>query len=127
MLAVNSKKPYKKPSQIRGERFLRKNNLLVPPEALSNIEVIKRKARAIRLKEEYQRKYLTKRRSTSTRRVSQDAPTARALPVEPETVTGTSYHNVKRTLTFCITIWIAFLVAIAFCTLVGYYLRTIYY
>ncbi len=58
MSAVNPYK-YKKPSQIRGERFLRNNNLLVPPEALSNIEVIKRKARAIRLKEEYQRKYLT--------------------------------------------------------------------
>ena len=118
MSAVNPYK-YKKPSQIRGERFLRNNDLLVPPEALSNIEVIKRKARAIRPKEEYQRKYLTKGRSTST--------TARALPVEPETVTGTLYSNVKRTLTFCITLWIAFLVAIAFCTLVGYYLRTIYY
>ncbi len=125
MLAVNSNKPYKKPSQIRGERFLRRNNLLVPPEALSNIETVKRKARAIRLKEEYQRKYLTKGRSTSTRRSSQDASTARVLPVD--TATSTLYSSVKRTLTFCITLWIAFLVAIVFCTLVGYYLRTIYY
>ncbi len=124
MSAVNPFK-YKKPSQIRGERFLRNNNLLVPPEALNNIEVVKRKARAIRLKEEYQRKYLTKGRSTSTRRASQDASTARVLPVD--SVTGTIYYNIKRTLTFCITLWIAFLVAIAFCTLVGFYLRTIYY
>ena len=125
MLAVNSNKPYKKPSQIRGERFLRRNNLLVPPEALSNIEVVKRRARAIRLKEEYQRKYLTKRRSTSTRRSSQDASTSRVLPVEP--ATSTTYSSIKRTLTFCFTLWIAFLVAIALCTLVGYYLRSIYY
>jgi predicted RNA methylase len=55
MSAVNPYK-YKRPSQIRGERFLRDNNLLVPAAALSNIEAVKRKARAIRLKEEYQRK-----------------------------------------------------------------------
>lgn len=124
MSAVNPYK-YKKPSQIRGERFLRNNNLLVPAAALSNIEAVKRKARAIRLKEDYQRKYLTKGKSTSARRVSQDAFTARILPAEP--VAGTLYSNIKRTLTFCLTLWIAFLVAIAFCTLVGYYLRTIYY
>jgi hypothetical protein len=68
MSAVN--KQYKKPSQIRGERSLRDRNLLVSPRALNNIEVVKRKARAIRLKEEYQRNYLTKGRSTSTRRAT---------------------------------------------------------
>ena len=95
MLAVNSNKPYKKPSQIRGERFLRNSNLLVTPGALSNIEVVKRKTRAIRLKEEYQRKYLTKGKSTSTRRSSQDASTSRVLPVEP--ATSTTYSSIKRT------------------------------
>ncbi len=81
MLAVN--KQNKTSSQIRGERSLRDRNLLVSPRALTNIEVVKRKARAIRLKEEYQSRNHTKGRSTSARRASQDASTARALPVEP--------------------------------------------
>jgi hypothetical protein len=51
MSVVN--KQYKTPAQIKGERALRDRNLLVSPRALSNIEIVKRKARAIRLKEEY--------------------------------------------------------------------------
>ena len=54
----------KSPSQKKGERALRDRNLLLSPSALNNIEVVKRKARANRLKEEYKRKYLTKGRST---------------------------------------------------------------
>jgi hypothetical protein len=55
MSAVNKQYKYKTPAQVKGERYLRNRNLLVPPRALHNIEVVKRKARAVRLKEEYQR------------------------------------------------------------------------
>jgi hypothetical protein len=56
MLAVN--KQYKSPAQRKGERALRDRNLWLSPSAINNIEVVKRKARANRLKEEYNRKYL---------------------------------------------------------------------
>ena len=116
MSAVN--KQYKSPAQRKGERALRDRNLWLSPSALNNIEVAKRKARANKLKEEYKRKYLTKGRSISARISS------------PNTYAdsgNTIFSVIKRTLTFCITLWIAFLVAIALCTLVGYYLRSIYY
>ena len=102
----------KSPSQKKGERALRDRNLWLSPKALNNIEVVKRKARANRLKEEYKRKYLTRGRATSAG--SADSG-------------NTVFSVIKRTLTFCITLWIVFLVAIVLCTLVGYYLRTIYY
>jgi hypothetical protein len=56
-------KARKSPSQLRGERYLRDKNLLVPTSVLRNTEAAKYKARGIRLKEEYKRKYLTKRKS----------------------------------------------------------------
>jgi hypothetical protein len=108
MSAVN--KQYKTPAQIKGERQLRNRNLLVPLSALHNIEVAKRKARAVRLKEEYKRKYLTR---GNTRRSAN--------------IDNTIYSIAKRTLSFCIKLWLVYLLAIALCTLVGYYLRFIYY
>ena len=116
MLAVN--KQYKSPAQRKGERALRDRNLWLSPSAINNIEVVKRKARANRLKEEYKRKYLTKGRSTSARISSSNTSADSG---------NTVFSVIKRTLTLCITLWIAFLVAIAVCTLVGYYLRSIYY
>ena len=59
MPAVNEQ--YKSPAQRKGERALRDRNLWLSPSAINNIEVVKRKARANRLKEEYNRKYLKKR------------------------------------------------------------------
>ena len=114
MSAVNNQYKYKTPAQIKGERSLRNRNLLVPQSALHNIEVVKRKARAVRLKEEYKRKYLTR---SNTRRL---------LPSTPHNSDNTIYSIVKRTLSFCIKLSLAFLLAIAICTLVGYYLRFIY-
>ena len=116
MSAVN--KLLKSPSQKKGERALRDRNLLLSPSALNNIEVVKRKARANRLKEEYKRKYLTRGRATSA---------GISSPNTSADSGNTVFSVIKRTLTFCITLWIVFLVAIALCTLVGYYLRTIYY
>ena len=52
-------KVYKTPSQLKGERYLRSKNLLVPPSTLRNTERVKLKARALKLKEEYRFKYLT--------------------------------------------------------------------
>ena len=116
MLAVN--KQHKSPSQIKGERALRDKNLLVSPRTLNIVELVKRKARANRLKEEYKRKYLKKERSTSARISSPNTFANKG---------NTVYSDIKRTLTFCVTLWLVYLVAIAFCTLVGYYLRTIHH
>ena len=115
MSAVIKQHTYKTPAQIKGERSLRKRNLLVPQSALHNIEVVKRKARAARLKEEYKRKYLTR---INTRRTLQSTPAS---------IDNTIYSIAKRTLSFCIKLGFVYLVAIALCTLVGYYLRLIYY
>ncbi len=115
MSAVNKQYKYKTPAQIKGERSLRNRNLLVPPSALYNIEVVKRKARAVRLKEEYKRKYLTR------------GNTRRSLLSTPPSIDNTIYSIAKRTLSFCIKLWLVYLLAIALCTLVGYYLRLIYY
>ena len=111
-------KQYKSPAQRKGERALRDRNLLLSPSAFNNIEVVKRKARANKLREEYKRKYLIKGSSTSAR-ISSPSTSADSG--------NTVFSVIKRTLTFCITLWIVFLVAIALCTLVGYYLSTIYY
>jgi len=46
-------KRYKTPSQLKGERYLQSKNLLVPLSAQRNIERVKLKAKALRLKEEY--------------------------------------------------------------------------
>ena len=113
MSAVN--KPYKSSSQLRGERALRDRNLLVSLKTLSNIEVIKRKARATRLKEEYKRKYLTR------------GNTRRSLQSTPVSIDNIPYVIAKRTLSFCVKFCFIYLVAIALCILVGYYLRLIYY
>ncbi len=116
MSAVNKKYKYKTPAQIKGERYLRNRNLLVPPSALHNIEVVKRKACAARLKEEYKRKYLTR------------GNTRRSLQSAAASIDNTIYSIAKRTLSFCIiNLWLVYLLAIALCTLVGYYLRFIYY
>jgi hypothetical protein len=118
-------KVYKTPSQLKGERYLRSKNLLVSPSTQRNIERVKLKARALRLKEEYRYKYLTRRTSSVARRDTPATPAA-ALPVIPEDliilpdyIQSTSF-TVKRTLTFCITLWLSFLIAIAICTLAGY-------
>jgi len=43
-------KIHKSPSQLKGERYLRDKNLLVPTSVLRNTESVKYKARGIRLK-----------------------------------------------------------------------------
>jgi hypothetical protein len=118
-------KVYKTPSQLKGERYLRSKNLLVPPSTQRNIERVKLKARALRLKEEYRSKYLTKRRFSTVRRDESVAP-APAVPessedsiIVPDYI-ASAPSRLRRTLTFCITLWFSFLIAIAICTLIGY-------
>ena len=109
-------KTYKSPSQLRGERYLRDKNLLVPTSVLRNTERVKYKARTLRLKEEYKRKYLTKRKS---------APAVpEGLIIAPDYIEGTP-SRLKRTLSFCIQLWFSFLAAIFICVLLGYLLRNI--
>jgi len=109
-------KAHKSPSQLKGERYLRDKNLLVPTCVLKNTEIVKYKARGIRLKEEYKRKYLTKRKSAPA--VSEGLITA------PEYIEGTP-SRLKRTLSFCIQLWFSFLAAIFICVLLGYLLRNV--
>ena len=109
-------KARKSPSQLRGERYLRDKNLLVPTSVLKNTESVKYKARGIRLKEEYKRKYLTKRRSSPV--VSED------LIIAPDYIESTP-SGLKRTLTFCIQLWFSLLTAIAICVFLGFLLRYI--
>ncbi len=118
-------KVYKTSSQLKGERYLRSKNLLVPPSTQRNIERVKLKSRALRLKEEYRYKYLTKRGTSVIRRNTSTVP-APAVPVAPEEsiivpdyIESTS-SRLRRTLTFCITLWFSFLIAIAICSLTGY-------
>ena len=119
-------KPHKSPSQLKGERYLRNKNLLVHPSVLKNTESVKYKARALRLKEEYKRKYLTKRKSTLLRQVAQDTSVAPAVPenliISLDYIESTP-SRLKRTLTFCSQLWFSFLAAIVVCTLLGYFLR----
>jgi hypothetical protein len=118
-------KMHKTPSQLKGERYLRSKNLLVPPSTQRNIERVKLKARALRLKEEYRYKYLTRRSSSVIRRNTSTVP-APAVPAVPEeSIIVPDYiestpSRLRRTLTFCITLWFSFLTAIAVCILVGY-------
>ena len=118
-------KVYKTSSQLKGERYLRGKNLLVPPSTQRNIERVKLKARALRLKEEYRYKYLTRRNSSVAHRDTPAAPAPTApeltenLIILPDYIESTP-SRLKRTLTFCITLWFSFLIAIAICTLVGY-------
>ena len=109
-------KSYKTPSQLKGERYLRDKNLLVPTSVLKNTESVIYKARGIRLKEEYKRKYLTKRRSSPV--VSED------LIIAPDYIESTP-SGLKRTLTFCIQLWFSLLTAIAICVFLGFLLRHI--
>ncbi len=118
-------KVYKTPSQLKGGRYLRNRNLLVPSSAQRNIERVKLKARALRLKEEYRYKYLTTRGPSVIRRHTSTVP-APAVPVVPEPsiivpdyIDSTS-SRLRRTLAFCISLWFAFLIAIAICILAGY-------
>jgi hypothetical protein len=116
-------KIYKTPSQLKGEHYLRSKNLLVPPSTQRNIERVKLKARALRLKEEYKHKYLTRNRSLVARRASQNTSISNPLP--EEIIIAPDYieripSTLRRTLTFCISLWFAFLIAIAICILAGY-------
>ena len=115
-------KVYKTPSQLKGERYLRSKNLLVPPSTQRNTERVKLKARALRLKEEYRSKYLTRRNSSVTHR---DTPAAPAPELSANIIILPDYiesipSRLRRTLTFCISLWFAFLIAIAICILAGY-------
>jgi hypothetical protein len=118
-------KVYKTPSQLKEERYLRSKNLLVPPSTQRNIERVKLKARALKLKEEYRFKYLTRRNSPVIHRGT-SAAAAPAVPVVPdESIIVPDYiestsSRLRRTLAFCISLWFAFLIAIAICILAGY-------
>ena len=116
-------KIYKTPSQLKGERYLRSRNLLVPPSTQRNTERVKLKARALRLKEEYRFKYLTRRNSSVIHRGTSAAPTLPIVPEEsiivPDYIESIS-SRLRRTLSFCISLWFAFLIAIAICILAGY-------
>jgi hypothetical protein len=102
--------------------------LLVPPSVLRNTERVKYKAKALRLKEEYKQKYLTKRKSAVTRQVAQDTFVAPAVPevsiLSPDYIEGIP-SRLKRTLAFCNQPWFFFLAAIVICVLLGYLLRNI--
>jgi hypothetical protein len=115
-------KVYKTPSQLKGERYLRSKNLLVPPSTQRNTERVKLKARALRLKEEYKSKYLTRRNSSVIHR---DTPAAPAPELSANIIILPDYiesipSRLRRTLTFCISLWFALLIAIAICILAGY-------
>jgi hypothetical protein len=120
-------KTCKSPSQLKGERYLRDKNLLVPTSVLRNTERVKYKARAPRLKEEYKHKYLTRRRS-AVRQASRDTSVAPAVPenliISPDYIESTP-SRLKRTSTFCFQLWFSFLAAIVICVLLGYLLRYI--
>jgi hypothetical protein len=121
-------KRYKTPSQLKGERYLQSKNLLVPLSAQRNIERVKLKAKALRLKEEYKRKYLTKRKSAVIPQVAQDTFVAQAVPevsiFSPDYIEGTSSKS-RRTLAFCIQLLFSYLAAIVICVVLGYLLRNI--
>jgi hypothetical protein len=121
-------KRYKTPSQLKGERYLQSKNLLVPLSAQRNIERVKLKAKALRLKEEYKRKYLTKRKSAVIPQVAQDTFVAQAVPevsiFSPDYIEGTSSKS-RRTLAFCIQLLFSCLAAIVICVVLGYLLRNI--
>ena len=109
-------KPYKTPSQLKGERYLRDKNLLVPTSVLRNTESVKYKARGIRLKEEYKRKYLTKRKSAPV--------VSEGLIIAPDYIESTP-SRLKRTLSFCVQLCFSLLAAIAICVFLGFLLRYI--
>ncbi len=120
-------KTYKTPSQLKGERYLRSRNLLVPPSTQRNIERVKLKARALRLKEEYRFKYLTQRNSSVTHRSTPAAPAPELsadLIILPDYIESIP-SRLRRTLTFCISLWFAFLIAIAICILAGHTVKHI--
>jgi hypothetical protein len=102
--------------------------LLVPLSAQRNIERVKLKAKALRLKEEYKRKYLTKRKSAVIPQVAQDTFVAQAVPevsiFSPDYIEGTSSKS-RRTLAFCIQLLFSYLAAIVICVVLGYLLRNI--
>ena len=85
-------KTYKTPSQLKGERYLRSRNLLVPPSTQRNTERVKLKARALRLKEEYRFKYLTRRNSSVIHRGTSAGPTVPVVPEESIIVPESGLH-----------------------------------
>jgi hypothetical protein len=109
-------KSHKTPSQLKGERYLRSKNLIVPPSVLRNTERAKYKARGIRLKEDYTRKYLTKRKSALA--------VSEGLIIAPDYIESTP-SRLKRTLAFCIQLCFSLLAAIAICVFLGFLLRYI--
>jgi hypothetical protein len=118
-------KIHKSPSQLKGERYLRDKNLLVPTSVLRNTERVKYKARALRLKEEYKHKYLTKKRS-AVRQASRNILVAPAVP--ENLIIALDYFEstpsrLRRAATFCMQLWFSFLAAIVICVLLGYSLR----
>ncbi len=123
-------KVYKTRSQLKGERYLQSKNLLVPLSAQRNIERVKFQARTLRLKEEYIYKYLTKRSPSVVHRSTSTEPATEAPQAPEEQLIVPDYienipSRLRRTLTFCILLWFAFLIAIAICTLAGYSLKYI--
>ena len=123
-------KVYKTPSQLKGERYLQSKNLLVPLSAKRNIERVKFQARTLRLEEEYRHKYLTRRslsvvhRSTSTEPATEAPQAPEEQLIVPDYIEGIT-SRLRRTLTFCILLWFAFLIAIAICILAEYSLKYI--
>ncbi len=117
LTCMQAVKNYKSPSQLKGERYLRDRNLLVPTSVLRNTERVKYKARTLRLKEEYKHKYLTRRRSL----VRQASRHTSAALAEPEHLSTSS--RLRRISTFCIQLWFSILAAIVICVLLGYSLR----
>jgi hypothetical protein len=95
-------KEHKTPSQLKGERYLRSKNLLVPTSVLRNTGKVKLKARALRLKEEYYCKYLTKRKPAVAHQASQSTSVAPAV-----------------------ALWFSLLLAIVISVLLGYLLKYI--
>jgi hypothetical protein len=120
---MQAAKTYKSPSQLKGECYLRSKNALVPTSVLRNTERVKLKARALRLKEEFKHKYLTRRKSAIIRQVSQNISVAPAVPessiIVPDYIESIP-SRLRRTLTFCIALWFSLLTVIVICIVLGY-------
>jgi hypothetical protein len=83
--------------------------LLVLPSVQTNIERVKFKARALRLKEEYRDKYLTRRSSSVIHRSTSTEPATSAPQAPEEQLIIPDYiegipSRLRRTITFCISL-----------------------
>lgn len=129
MTAVNTIK-YSSPIQRRGQLYLRDRNLLASPQTLKNTDLVKRKARANKLKEEYKRKYLRKRPPAGVIQAPQSISiedTLVIVPIIPPQYSESAiYTTTKRALTFCLKLFLFFLLVISICVLTGYSLRYLY-